>query len=268
MNIEIANNLVQLRKKNGLSQEALSEKLGLSRQAVSKWERAEASPDTDNLIALAKLYKVSLNELLMMDETTEETVEDGKNRPDNHNGQDDGTVNEEPPETENTKQDYVHIGRSGIHVKDKNSEVHIGLSGIHVNEKGVDVVDIDKNAGIIINGENYSLKKLNYWHKFPFAIIVVIAFLLLGMLMNLWHPAWLLFLTIPLYHSFVDAVAKRKPHHSAYPVLAVLAFLCLGFFGGFWDWCWIVFLTIPLYYCVFPSGREKDCHVCSFEPQE
>ena len=43
MNIEIANRLVNLRKQNNLSQEALAEKLGLSRQAVSKWERAEAS---------------------------------------------------------------------------------------------------------------------------------------------------------------------------------------------------------------------------------
>ncbi len=64
MNIEIANRLVHLRKSNHLSQEALAEKLGISRQAVSKWERAEASPDTDNLILLAKLYHVSLDELL------------------------------------------------------------------------------------------------------------------------------------------------------------------------------------------------------------
>ena len=46
----------ELRKKNGYSQEELAAKLGLSRQAVSKWERAEASPDTDNLVELAKLY--------------------------------------------------------------------------------------------------------------------------------------------------------------------------------------------------------------------
>ena len=64
MNIETANRLYELRKKNGLSQEELADKLGISRQAVSKWERAEASPDTDNLICLAKLYNVSLDDLL------------------------------------------------------------------------------------------------------------------------------------------------------------------------------------------------------------
>ena len=40
MNVEIANRLQQLRKKNNLSQEELAEKIGISRQAVSKWERA------------------------------------------------------------------------------------------------------------------------------------------------------------------------------------------------------------------------------------
>lgn len=68
MNIEIANRLVQLRKQNHLSQEELAAKIGISRQAVSKWERAEASPDTDNLILLARLYGVSLDELLRTEE--------------------------------------------------------------------------------------------------------------------------------------------------------------------------------------------------------
>lgn len=64
MNIEIANRLRQMRNKNGLSQEELAAKMGVSRQAVSKWERAEASPDTENLILLAKLYGISIDELL------------------------------------------------------------------------------------------------------------------------------------------------------------------------------------------------------------
>lgn len=68
MNIEVANRLVEFRKKNGLSQEQLAEKIGVSRQAVSKWERSEASPDTDNLIMLARLYNVSLDELLKTEE--------------------------------------------------------------------------------------------------------------------------------------------------------------------------------------------------------
>ena len=73
MNIETANKLVELRKKHGLSQEELADKLGVSRQAVSKWERSEASPDTDNLIELAKLYDISLDELLLNKENNTES---------------------------------------------------------------------------------------------------------------------------------------------------------------------------------------------------
>lgn len=64
------------RTKQELSQEALGEKLGVSRQAVSKWEADGAVPDTDKLIALSKLFGVTLNELLQVEEPprTGETV--------------------------------------------------------------------------------------------------------------------------------------------------------------------------------------------------
>ena len=68
MNKDIAKRLVQLRKQKGLSQEALAEKLNLSRQAISKWERGESSPDIENIIQLAKFYEVSFDELLSSDE--------------------------------------------------------------------------------------------------------------------------------------------------------------------------------------------------------
>lgn len=65
MNIETAKRLYEYRKAHGFSQEELAAKIGVSRQAISKWERSESSPDTDNLIALAQLYGVSLDTLLM-----------------------------------------------------------------------------------------------------------------------------------------------------------------------------------------------------------
>ena len=63
MNIETADRLIALRKRKGLSQEELAEVLGVSRQAVSKWERAESGPDMDNAIQLSRLYNISLDEL-------------------------------------------------------------------------------------------------------------------------------------------------------------------------------------------------------------
>ena len=79
MNVSIANKLVNLRKSFGLSQEDLAAKIGVSRQAVSKWERAESSPDTDNLLALSRIYKVSIDELLDTDiEIEQRELEDIK----------------------------------------------------------------------------------------------------------------------------------------------------------------------------------------------
>ncbi len=75
MNVEIAERLAKRRKEAGYSQESLAEQLGVSRQAVSKWERSESSPDTDNLIALAQIYGVSLDELLYVDESMQDDVE-------------------------------------------------------------------------------------------------------------------------------------------------------------------------------------------------
>jgi len=54
----------QYRKSNAWSQEQLAEIMGVSRQAVSKWENGTSDPSTGNLISLAKLYGISTGDLL------------------------------------------------------------------------------------------------------------------------------------------------------------------------------------------------------------
>lgn len=77
--------LFQARKKKGLSQEAVAEKLGVSRQTISKWETDETLPDIRQAKKLAVLYGLTLDELIEFDadvqeiqevinKTTEETV--------------------------------------------------------------------------------------------------------------------------------------------------------------------------------------------------
>lgn len=56
--------LIALRKKAGLSQQELAEKLDVTRQAVSRWEVGTALPTTENLLALRKLYGVTLDYLV------------------------------------------------------------------------------------------------------------------------------------------------------------------------------------------------------------
>ena len=59
-----ADKLIDLRKKNGWSQEELAEKLNVSRQAVSKWEGAQSVPDMSRIIQLSELFGVSTDYLL------------------------------------------------------------------------------------------------------------------------------------------------------------------------------------------------------------
>ena len=60
----LADKIIDLRKKNGWSQEELAEKLGVSRQAVSKWESAQAIPDLGRVLAMADLFSVTTDYLL------------------------------------------------------------------------------------------------------------------------------------------------------------------------------------------------------------
>ena len=60
----LADKIIHLRKKSGWSQEELAEKLGVSRQAVSKWEGAQSIPDLERVLAMSRLFGVSTDYLL------------------------------------------------------------------------------------------------------------------------------------------------------------------------------------------------------------
>ena len=62
--MNLSEKILYCRKKAGLSQEALAEKLGVSRQAISKWETGETLPNTETLKRLSALFDVSINTLL------------------------------------------------------------------------------------------------------------------------------------------------------------------------------------------------------------
>ncbi|WP_429951084.1 helix-turn-helix domain-containing protein [Enterococcus sp. AZ101] len=65
--LNIANNILYLRRINNMSVEKLSNELNISRQAVAKWEHNESIPDVLNCIALAELFDVTIDELLHFD---------------------------------------------------------------------------------------------------------------------------------------------------------------------------------------------------------
>lgn len=63
----LADKIIEERKKLGLSQEELAEKLSVSRQAVSKWESAQSIPDLQKIIMMSRLFSVSTDYLLKED---------------------------------------------------------------------------------------------------------------------------------------------------------------------------------------------------------
>lgn len=189
MNIEIADRLQKLRKENGYSQEQLAEALGISRQAVSKWERAESSPDTDNLICLAKLYKISLDELLHTDETVDEFKEDN-------------ILKEE--------------------IKDKSKPIILSI---------IDSVT---------------------------PIFIAALYLVLGLVFDLWHPGWILFLFIPVIITFCEAIYKKDGEIFVYPVLVTIVYLFFSFMYNLWHILWILYLTVPIYYIIFGTIKNKN----------
>ena len=212
MNIEFANRLIALRKDHGLSQEELAAKLQVSRQAVSKWECGESSPDTDNLVALAKIYGITLDELVhgpskTNDEVTVESVE-----------------------------------AEVVDGKDNNTDSATSRSGSHLGLKLVNAIGFPVAAivyillGVLWKGPSGNLGWAAGWvvflmpivlsslflaigkrrmSLFQIAILVVIVFCATGIIgnayeLNLWHPYWLEFLLIPIYHAIASFVDHKR----------------------------------------------------------
>lgn len=227
MNIEIANRLVDLRKKNNLSQEELAAKLGLSRQAVSKWERAEASPDTDNLICLAKIYGVSLDELLKTDASEEEIAQDVR------------THQEDKSDDDNTDEEESSSAYAYASVGGKSKMVHVDTSGKSLKRR----LRFGKTFAII--------SSINVF-------VITIAYIVLGFFLphgEGWRVYWTLFILIPVIESILSAIKMKNASHFAYPVLIAFIYLFIGVKWDIWHPTWALFITIPIYYSVVGIAR-------------
>ncbi len=244
MDLAMAQRLVDRRKAAGLSQEALAAQLGVSRQAVSKWERSESSPDTDNLIALAALYGVSLDELLY-GEAVDST--DDSQADDEAQDSDAGTKASEEAEASTEHAGYsdkplvdislargihvidpnkgeeIHVGWSGIHVTNerKGEEVHVGPGGLHIDtlEDDGHSVHTNDDGAVAIDGETFSS----------------------------WKEA----------HDKLDHHGKhfntglgRAWNKFPFPALVALAYLVLGIAYGTWATGLLLVFLVPVYYAI------------------
>ena len=169
MDIQTADRLVALRRERGWSQEELAVRLGVSRQAVSKWERAEASPDTDNLIALARLYGISLDQLLLQAPTEGESGQAREDR-------------EVFAAAEAWEAGEERLRKQRKKVWARRKEWLLWPLTL------VLMVALPLLCRALGLGELY-------------ALAVNLVFLVTGFLLGNWHPGWLLYLTIPFYYT-------------------------------------------------------------------
>ena len=192
MDTQIAERLQKIRKEHGYSQEQLADELGVSRQAVSKWERGEASPDTDNLIALARLYGISVDNLLF-DSSSEPAVIESM------------PTEEEEAEVERRYHDNITGVIAGVTVM-LSIIAYFIMGGVWdlwhpgwIVFLAIPVIPT-VSASIIERDPNI----------FCFPVLVTGIYLLLGCVWGLWHPWWVVFLTIPIYYIIADFIKKKK----------------------------------------------------------
>ena len=172
MDIQTADRLVALRRERGWSQEELAVRLGVSRQAVSKWERAEASPDTDNLIALARLYGISLDQLLLQAPTQGESGQAREDR-------------EVFAAAEAWEAGEERLKNQRKKVWARRREWLLWPLTLAL------MVALPLLCWALGLGELY-------------ALAVNLVFLVTGFLLGNWHPGWLLYLTIPFYYTILS----------------------------------------------------------------
>lgn len=300
MDLAMAQRLVDRRKAASLSQEALAAQLGVSRQAVSKWERSESSPDTDNLIALAALYGVSLDELLYGEAASDadgsedgstETVDEAKEAEDSAEHADCGdkplvdiSLARGIHVIDPNKGEEVRVGWNGIHVTNerKGEEVHVGPDGVHVDtlEDDGHSVHTNDDGTVTIDGETFSSwkeahDKLDHhgkhfhtkvgraWNKFPFPALVTLAYLVLGIVYGTWATGLFLVFLIPVYYALGDFIDQRhlsKLIDVVYSVSAEAWFLYMWLCLEQPHPAWAILITIPVIKALMRWCRKQWKH--------
>lgn len=206
MSIKQGDYLKELRIKNHLSQEKLGERLGLSRQSVSKWEQGYATPDTENLLKLSELYGVSVDTILKCGETEEA---DSREFSENNGAEAEGSASDEEKKAETKiifieKQDHkepkLHKKRGWLFISYPVwMVVFYAVIGSCFGAKGwitgwlalltiplfyTGIIAFEKKKPVI----------------FCYPVLVTLIYLICGFFAQLWHPMWIIFLTIPIFY--------------------------------------------------------------------
>lgn len=79
--MDFSKNLKELREKNNLTQEEIAQKIKISRQSISNWERGKSYPDLEKIIMIKEIFNITLDELILGDLTLKnKLINDGKHK--------------------------------------------------------------------------------------------------------------------------------------------------------------------------------------------
>lgn len=286
--------LYKLRREKGYSQEELAEKLDVSRQAVSKWERGESSPDINNIIAIAKLYDISVDELagcisgdasVSLDSTpaskgislkkpscaenagiADDFIRmsvDGDNSdeiyPQNSAAQPKQDIIPEP-----APQKDAFSGNTSYTYEDSSSRK------AKRKKRSFKVYDNAPTANVNSPQKTEFCRRAK---KFPFWALMLFLFFFFGGMFDMFGWSWIFFLFIPLYYTSIAAYEKNNMMYFCYPLVATIAFLGCVFVDNYLFRHWYTFtsiaaifwfLSIPLYYTGILAYRKKQCKYFCF----
>ena len=201
--------LTELRKKDNLSQEEMAEKLGVSRQTISKWELDQSLPDFDKILPICKLYGISSEELLT-----------GRKLDNNNDNMEYNLMTEE----EINKKTAIAISQSvglfilsviwiiiGSSIKFISDEV---LVGIFLLIAGVGVVNLIYKLSVLPDKASKIKKKEHrkQTHKYDDAVAIAftVIYLLVSFITGAWHITWILWIVFALVCEILHIVLDKK----------------------------------------------------------
>ena len=191
--------LLNLRKKYGMSQEEVANKLNVSRQTISKWETGESKPDIDKIMPICELYKITPDELLT------------------------GNRSNTEPITNNKKKNAFVISISvliyfiavvWIIITDSTDVINENIAaGIFLLLCAIPTciliyhfVSNDNNEKQIINIEDQKYKKIDN----ILSIITLIIYLLISFITSCWHITWIIWIVYVIVCEIVHTVLDMK----------------------------------------------------------
>lgn len=250
MSLELGKRFIEFRKRNNLSQEELANKLKVSRQSICNWESGDSSPSIDYLQDMAKLYNVTIDDLINVNKPIDDCY---KNKKENNS--------------------YVHVSKKGIFINDKDDGDFIAIdkNGININGKKhfsdddeqYDFVNDEGEWKVTYNKKAKNRKIIKKAASLSIglsALLITVIYVILGILnRDLWVKMWPLFFIIPIASGLIRTFGLKRSNE--FPIVFIV--LTTYFFLGMWlpnnsGWhpYWVIFFAIPIYYTISNSIRS------------